>query len=374
MPVDEVGRVVPLTGARALHPQELVLSEMLDGWRRQQLCRNLSLGTIERRRAELERFAAHSQAWPWTWTPVHVEEFCSDLRVKGRARSSVRQYQDAIRGFCSYVSRQEYGWVAHCEALFGAHPSQVVTEWNTAAHVQDYEGGPAKRAFTRRELQELVDHADDEVVRLRRAGRKGSWAAWRDAVVIKTAYAWGLRANEVVHLQSVDLSPNPHAGQFRGCGVLTVRHGKAMRASGPKRRGVLTVFDWSPGVLEDWMRRGLAGRDGLDLFPSERGGIVSRAPMQRLARYVAELGMGEGLDFHSLRRSYATHLIEAGMDPLFVQQQLGHEHASTTALYTCVSSDFRTRTLAAALDTVIAEAFGTGGDAAGRAARGEGGG
>lgn len=304
----------------------------------------------------MERFAAHSQAWPWSWTPVHVEEFCSDLRVAGRARSSIRQYQDAIRGFCGYLCRQEYGWVSHCEQLFGKHPSQVVTEWNTAPHVQAYEGEPGKRAFTRRELQDLVDLADDEVVRLRRDGRKGAWAAWRDAVAIKTAYAWGLRANEVVHLQTVDLSPNPHAKQFRGLGVVTVRHGKAMRASAPKRRGVLTVFDWSASVLEDWIRRGLGG--GLDLFPSERGGIVSRSPMQRLARYVNELGLEPGLDFHSLRRSYATHLIEAGMDPLFVQQQLGHEHASTTALYSCVSSDFRTRTLTAALDTVIAEAFG----------------
>lgn len=243
-----------------------------------------------------------------------------------------------------------------CEALFGSHPAQVVTEWNTAPHKQDYEGGPVKRAFTRAELQELVDHADDEVVRLRRAGRKGAWAAWRDSGVIKTAYAWGLRANEVVHLQTVDLSPNPHAKRFRGFGVLAVRYSKAVPASAPKRRSVLTVFDWSAAVLEDWLRRGLP--PGLDLFPSERGGIVSRAPMQRLSRYVEELGLGEGLDFHSLRRSYATHLIEAGMDPLFVQQQLGHEHATTTALYTCVSSDFRTRTLAAALDTVMAEAFG----------------
>lgn len=48
---------------------------------------------------------------------------------------------------------------------------------------------------------------------------------------------------------------------------------------------------------------------------------------------------------HSFRRSYITHLIEDGIDALFVQQQAGHEHASTTALYTCVGSDYRTRTL-----------------------------
>ncbi|MGH3226237.1 MAG: tyrosine-type recombinase/integrase [Streptosporangiaceae bacterium] len=56
-------------------------------------------------------------------------------------------------------------------------------------------------------------------------------------------------------------------------------------------------------------------------------------------------------------RSYVTHLIEAGWDPLFVQQQAGHEHASTTAIYTCVSSDFRTRTLRRALDATAAAAM-----------------
>lgn len=87
---------------------------------------------------------------------------------------------------------------------------------------------------------------------------------------------------------------------------------------------------------------------GLDLFTTERGTLVSEPTLlRRFRRYCQDLSLSEGLDLHSLRRSYATHLIESGMDPLFVQHQLGHEYASTTALYTCVSSDFRTSTLRA---------------------------
>jgi integrase/recombinase XerD len=63
---------------------------------------------------------------------------------------------------------------------------------------------------------------------------------------------------------------------------------------------------------------------------------------------------------HSLRRSYATHLIEDGWDAKFVQDQLGHEYASTTALYTCVSSDFRVRTLRRVLDSTIEGALSSG--------------
>jgi site-specific recombinase XerD len=99
--------------------------------------------------------------------------------------------------------------------------------------------------------------------------------------------------------------------------------------------------------------------DGLDLFPSERGNLVSGTTLlRRFRRYCDELDLSPGLDLHSLRRSYATHLLEAGWDALFVQKQMGHEHASTTAIYTCVSSDYRTRTLRNALDATIAAALG----------------
>ncbi len=74
--------------------------------------------------------------------------------------------------------------------------------------------------------------------------------------------------------------------------------------------------------------------------------------------YRDALGLDTGLDFHGLRRSYVTHLIEAGRDPLFVQFQCGHEHASTTSIYACVSSDFRTATLRRAIDDTLAAAIG----------------
>jgi integrase len=74
--------------------------------------------------------------------------------------------------------------------------------------------------------------------------------------------------------------------------------------------------------------------------------------------YCDELDLSPGLDLHSLRRSYATHLLEAGWDAMFVQNQMGHEHASTRAIYTCVTSDYRTRTLRNALDATIAAALG----------------
>ncbi len=99
----------------------------------------------------------------------------------------------------------------------------------------------------------------------------------------------------------------------------------------------------------------------MDLFPSERGGglIVESTLLRRLRRYLTELGLpSEGLDLHSLRRSYATHLLEDGWDPRFVQYQMGHEHASTTGIYQFVSDDFRNTTLRSALGRTMGEALG----------------
>jgi integrase/recombinase XerD len=65
--------------------------------------------------------------------------------------------------FCSYVSNPDYGWDRVCEQRFGTHPAQVFFDWNTAVHVQDNEQSPTKRAFTKRELPDFFDHADDQV-------------------------------------------------------------------------------------------------------------------------------------------------------------------------------------------------------------------
>lgn len=360
MAVDAVGRYVDVAGLQALRPDEHVFGEMLDGWRNQQLSRNLQHATVAAREQLIRRFASATNEYPWRWSVAHVDEFFGDLRsIKQVRRSTVRGYQNALRLFCDYVSLSDYGWPPLCERLFGAHPSQVCFEWNTARHVQDEESDPTRRAFTRAELQQFLDRADDEVVDITARGRKGWLAAYRDSVIFKTAYAWGLRRNEVRHLQTVDFSRNPHAPEFGRHGVLQVRWGKAKKASPPKRRSVLTVFDWTPEVIEDWLTTGHPHSGaGLDLFVTERGTLVSEAALlARFRRYCDELGLAAGLDFHSLRRSYVTHLIESGMDALFVQQQVGHEHASTTAIYTYVSSDFRIKTLRRALDGTLKAAL-----------------
>jgi integrase/recombinase XerD len=142
--------------------------------------------------------------------------------------------------------------------------------------------------------------------------------------------------------------------------VVNVRWGKAHKGSAPKRRTVLTVFDWSAEVMAHWLEQGLPrfSQAGMDVFPSERGTLVAETALSaRFCRYRRELGLDDALDMHSFRRSYVTHLLEAGFDALFVQKQVGHEHAATTAIYEFVGDDYRSTMLRSALDSTIRDAL-----------------
>ncbi len=347
------------TDLRLLHPETQVFEGMIEGWRNQMLSRNLAASTIVSAVRAVRAFKAHHDVYPWWWSAAMSDEWFADLRsVHHVANSTVRSYQGALRGFCRFVTDPAYGWAQECERRFGTHPIQVINEVNAAAHVADSEASPRKRAFTRVELQALFDWADDQVAVKRGEGRKGWLPAFRDATMVKTAYAFGLRRTETRMLDVVDFGRNPSAPEFGNYGVLYVRYGKAQRGSPPKRRSVLTVWPWIVPVLEQWfgeIRPRLAA-DGLAAWPSERATRITSPSVDAVLRHArAAIGLDPVLDFHSLRRSYVTHLIEDGWDVRFVQEQVGHEHASTTSLYTCVSSDYRTRTLRRALDALVAE-------------------
>ncbi|MGH3869556.1 MAG: tyrosine-type recombinase/integrase, partial [Pseudonocardiaceae bacterium] len=349
-------------GVPLLRPEEQVFAAMLDGWRNQQLARNLAFSTINGREKAVQAFSRHADVFPWHWSAQLVDEWLGDRRAVGNLkRSTLRNYQEAVRSFCAYIIDPAYQWSSECEQRFGTHPVQVVHEWNTAVHVADAEADAAKRAFTRKELIALFDHADERVDRIRRTGRKGWLPAFRDAVLLKTAYAFGLRRNEIRMLDTVDFGRNPAGPEFGEYGVLYVRHGKAKKGSPPKRRSVLTVWDWSAEALQEWIeefRPLFTTAHSPACWPSERGLRIGLSSINtRLATYRDELGLDPALDFHSLRRSHVTHLIEDGSDARFVQEQAGHDHASTTSIYTCVSSDYRTRTLRRALDATIEAAL-----------------
>lgn len=269
-------------------------------------------------------------------------------------------YQNALQMFLEYLTDPAYGCGKQCWERFGDHPSQVFHEWNTARHAQDAVGASGKRPYTQDELEDLFDCADERVLRIRRSGSKGWIPAFRTATIMNVAYAWRLRRNEVRLLDLVDFAANPQARQFGNAGIVYVRYGKARRGSPPKRRSVLTLpeFDWAAECVRQWteeIRPLYAPPSSTDIGRAIAADSLSRAfnEVKRAA------GLDDDLDFHSLCRSYVTHLAELGYNAFFVQQQVGHEHASTTSIYTGLSPDYRIRVVNDAISRMAGEAMAT---------------
>lgn len=141
-------------------------------------------------------------------------------------------------------------------------------------------------------------------------------------LMIALAYAAGLRVSEVVHLrvQDIDLAAL----------TLTVRQGKG-------RKDRLTVFS---ETLRSAVAALVAARPKDDyLFVSERGGRLAERTAQKVFEHaLKKSGINKSATFHSLRHSFATHLLENGVDVRYVQELLGHQNIRTTQIYTKVTN------------------------------------
>ena len=145
----------------------------------------------------------------------------------------------------------------------------------------------------------------------------------RARIFFTTLYALGLRISEAVRLQCGDIDASRM--------VVQIRAGK-----GNKDRQV----PLSRRLLEEWRAWWKWHRSPSWLFPGgRRGEPISISLMQRLCQAtVKRAGIKKPVTPHTFRHSYATHLLEAGVDLLTLQKLLGHRHLSTTAGYLHIST------------------------------------
>jgi integrase/recombinase XerC len=146
----------------------------------------------------------------------------------------------------------------------------------------------------------------------------------RDRAILELLYGAGLRASELVGINLADLN--------------LVEGTVMVRGKGSKER--LAVFgEPAAEALEAYIRSERPSGGELDaLFKNDRGGRLTSRTLQRVvARRRALAGLSSDVTPHSLRHSFATHLLTGGADLKTVQQLLGHESLATTQVYTHVS-------------------------------------
>jgi site-specific recombinase XerD len=347
-------RLQLVSGVVQLRPEDAMVEAMFKGWRAQQAARGLLEETIAPRERLVRRFLEFTNEYPWNWGPGDVDEWTQSLTSERQlAPSTIRGYQTDLRLFSEYLTDGRYGWAVECEKAFGTFPVPICHEWNTIAHLNDYEGRPEARPFTRTELQRFLDYADEQVDRAVRAKRKGALAAYRDATLFKVVYAWGLRRTETSKLDVADWGRNPAVPEFGRYGMLHVRYGKAVRGQPPRRRNVPSVMGWAVEAVADYVdniRPRFGCADHPALWVTERGGRVNPAEINaRFVAYRDALDLPKTLSPHSLRHSWVTHLTEDGVDRRFIQEAVGHRCDTSTAIYTHVSGYFMNTALRKAL-------------------------
>lgn len=141
-------------------------------------------------------------------------------------------------------------------------------------------------------------------------------------LILALAYGAGLRVSEVVGLKAQDLD----------FGEMTIH---IKQAKGQKDR--ISIL---PQKIIHELRDFIAGKSGHDFaFPSEWGGSLTTRTAQKIFEHaLARASINKPATFHSLRHSFATHLLENGVDVRYVQELLGHQNIRTTQLYTKVTN------------------------------------
>ncbi len=265
---------------------------------------------------------------------VDLEQFAQWAVARGRSPSAVDA--KAVRRYVAQLS--EHGVapstsarkLAALRTLFASQRERGEIAENPAALVSSPRRGQRlPRVLSEREAARLLDGIP-----------AGGPLELRDRAMFELAYACGLRAEEIVSLRLDDVDYDDEQLRVEGKGRKTrfVPVGepalKALHAYVERARGALAL---EPAGAE----RG-ARRDGV-LFLSKTGRPLGTSDVRRrlrtwTARVQAGAAAGEPISPHSLRHSFATHLLDGGADLRSIQELLGHASVSSTQIYTRVES------------------------------------
>lgn len=231
-----------------------------------------------------------------------VRAFLSHLSEAGMAPSSVSRRLSAIRSFCRYLCREE---------RMERNPTQGLR-------------GPRKG----RPLPKFMN--DSAIEKLLNAPAADSPLGLRDRAMLETCYAAGLRVSELVAIDLDDVNLDDGTIRVRGKG---------------KRERISPIGRFAQAAIIRWLavRRpaeNASHSHSTALFLNKLGTRLSiRSVGRLLAKYLQVAGLDPSISPHTLRHTFATHLLDRGADIRSVQELLGHASIATTQIYTHVTAD-----------------------------------
>lgn len=227
--------------------------------------------------------------------------FLNGLRKAGMSPNSISRKLSAIRTFCKFACREGYSkrdFTANTEGIRGVKRLPGV--------------------LTVEEVSNLLSQPDTREP-----------AGLRDRAMLETLYASGLRVSELINLKLTDISTS--VGFVRCFG------------KGSKERIVplgKVAIDYLNRYIMNARQKFVRSGSEEYLFLTNRGRKMSRVGFWKLIKkYTARAGITRNITPHTLRHSFATHLLQGGADLRSIQEMLGHEDIATTQIYTHVTRE-----------------------------------
>jgi integrase/recombinase XerC len=272
-----------------------------------QVERNASDLTIKSYREDLEMLADYLQEvhgrvpHPDDVSPLQLRDFVAALNEAGYAPASISRKLASLRSFYRFAQR---------EGLARSNPAK-----------------PLRNPRRQRKLPHFL--TTKEIGRLLIAPPADNPAGLRDRAILETMYSAGLRVSELVGINDSDVDMDEGLVRVRGKG---------------KRERLAPLGRYAVRALQRWLAVRTLSRKQLaaslkPVFVNRFGNrITTRSVGRMLEKYLKQTGLDLRTSPHTLRHSFATHLLDAGADIRSVQELLGHKSLITTQIYTHVST------------------------------------
>lgn len=275
--------------------------------------RQLSPNTVAAYRRDLIELVAfldhHFSDDEWSWTVVDrtaLRAFGAHLARKRLSRRSIARKLSSVRSFFRWMQRED---------VLDANPARSVRSPKLERTLPGW--------LTRAEADRLFALAENR-------SSEGTFRGVRDHAILEVFYASGMRLSELQQLDVADVDTIADQVKVLGKGrkerIVPIGRAavQALRRYEPKRGEVLRK----------------SGGDRNALFVSERGRRLSARQLQSIVgKFLKQAADDDRLSTHSLRHSFATHLLDAGADLMAVKELLGHASLSTTQIYTHTSKE-----------------------------------
>ena len=227
---------------------------------------------------------------------MHIREYIRNLNEKGLAASSIARNFSSIRSYHKFLSAEQY---------VNENPTLVLTSPKAPKKLPD--------VLMEEEISAIINAVVDS-----------SQFRWRDKAIIEMLYSCGLRVSELCDLSLNNLYLDDDMIRIMGKGSKE----RLLPIGGQAKQFLNQYLIHSrPGFQKD--------KGSSSVFLSRNGNPLTRAMINNiLNKWVQTAGITKPVSPHTLRHSFATHLLEGGADLRFVQALLGHSDISTTQIYT----------------------------------------